>query len=208
MKALLACGPDDVIVTQSVTGGGFGGKEEYPSMLAAHVALLAKKAGRAVKIVYDRDEDIAATTKRHPRARTIASRVDASRRDRRDRRRLRDGRRRVPDAVARRAVARRARTRRARIAARSCACAAASSPRTIRRTARSAGSARRRRRSRTSARSRSSRRCAARTRSRCARDSRCARATRPRPARCSTHSVGSEEVLAAVARRRAATADR
>jgi CO/xanthine dehydrogenase Mo-binding subunit len=66
MKALLACGPDDVIVTQSVTGGGFGGKEEYPSMLAAHVALLARKAGRAVKIVYDRDEDIAATTKRHP----------------------------------------------------------------------------------------------------------------------------------------------
>jgi YD repeat-containing protein len=66
MKALLACGPDGVIVTQSVTGGGFGGKEEYPSMLAAHVALLAHKAGRAVKIVYDRDEDIAATTKRHP----------------------------------------------------------------------------------------------------------------------------------------------
>jgi CO/xanthine dehydrogenase Mo-binding subunit len=66
MKALLACGPDDVVVTQSVTGGGFGGKEEYPSMLAAHVALLARKAGRAVKIVYDRDEDIAATTKRHP----------------------------------------------------------------------------------------------------------------------------------------------
>jgi len=35
-------------------------------MLAAHVALLARKAGHAVKIVYDRDEDIAATTKRHP----------------------------------------------------------------------------------------------------------------------------------------------
>lgn len=35
-------------------------------MLAAHVALLAHKAGRAVKIVYERDEDIAATTKRHP----------------------------------------------------------------------------------------------------------------------------------------------
>ena len=66
MKPLLACGPDDVVIAQSVTGGGFGGKEEYPSMLAAHVALLAKKAGHAVKIVYDRDEDIAATTKRHP----------------------------------------------------------------------------------------------------------------------------------------------
>jgi CO/xanthine dehydrogenase Mo-binding subunit len=66
MKVLLGCGPDDVVVRQSVTGGGFGGKEEYPSMLAAHAALLAKKAGRAIKIVYDRDEDIAATTKRHP----------------------------------------------------------------------------------------------------------------------------------------------
>ena len=66
MKVFLSCGPDDVIVTQSVTGGGFGGKEEYPSMLAAHVALLAQTSGRAVKIVYDRDEDIAATTKRHP----------------------------------------------------------------------------------------------------------------------------------------------
>jgi CO/xanthine dehydrogenase Mo-binding subunit len=66
MKVVLGCGPDDVVVRQSVTGGGFGGKEEYPSMLAAHVALLAMKAGRAVKIVYDRDEDIAATTKRHP----------------------------------------------------------------------------------------------------------------------------------------------
>jgi len=66
MKALLGCGPEDVVITQSVTGGGFGGKEEYPSMLAAHVALLAAKARHPVKIVYDRDEDIAATTKRHP----------------------------------------------------------------------------------------------------------------------------------------------
>jgi CO/xanthine dehydrogenase Mo-binding subunit len=66
MKALLGCGPDGVVIAQSVTGGGFGGKEEYPSMLAAHVALLAAKARRPVKIVYDRDEDIAATTKRHP----------------------------------------------------------------------------------------------------------------------------------------------
>ena len=51
---------------QTTTGGGFGGKEEYPSMIAAHAALLAQKAGRPVKIIYDRAEDIAATTKRHP----------------------------------------------------------------------------------------------------------------------------------------------
>jgi CO/xanthine dehydrogenase Mo-binding subunit len=66
MKPLLGVDADGVVITQSVTGGGFGGKEEYPSMLAAHVAVLAKKSKRRVKIVYDRDEDIAATTKRHP----------------------------------------------------------------------------------------------------------------------------------------------
>ena len=53
-------------VVQTETGGGFGGKEEYPSMIAGHAALLALKAGRPVKIVYDRVEDMIATTKRHP----------------------------------------------------------------------------------------------------------------------------------------------
>jgi CO/xanthine dehydrogenase Mo-binding subunit len=53
-------------VVQTETGGGFGGKEEYPSMIAGHAALLALKSGRPVKIVYDRVEDMVATTKRHP----------------------------------------------------------------------------------------------------------------------------------------------
>jgi CO/xanthine dehydrogenase Mo-binding subunit len=51
---------------QVETGGGFGGKEEYPSMIAGHAALLSWKTGRPVKIVYDRAEDMVATTKRHP----------------------------------------------------------------------------------------------------------------------------------------------
>ena len=53
-------------VVQSETGGGFGGKEEYPSMIAAHAALLAWKSGKPVKMIYDRAEDMVATTKRHP----------------------------------------------------------------------------------------------------------------------------------------------
>jgi CO/xanthine dehydrogenase Mo-binding subunit len=68
---------EKVRVVQMETGGAFGGKEEYPSMIAAHAALLAIKAGRPVKIVYDRMEDMAATTKRHPsrtRHRTAVSR--------------------------------------------------------------------------------------------------------------------------------------
>ena len=62
----LALPPERVRVVQAETGGGFGGKEEYPSMLAVHVALLARAAGRPVRMTYDRHEDITATTKRHP----------------------------------------------------------------------------------------------------------------------------------------------
>ena len=57
---------EKIRVIQAETGGGFGGKEEYPSMIAAHAALLAWKSGKRVKIVYDRAEDMVATTKRHP----------------------------------------------------------------------------------------------------------------------------------------------
>ncbi|MEA2673324.1 MAG: hypothetical protein QOI92_516 [Chloroflexota bacterium] len=53
-------------VIQEETGGGFGGKEEYPSMIALHASLLALKAKRPVRMIYDRHEDISATTKRHP----------------------------------------------------------------------------------------------------------------------------------------------
>ncbi len=65
MRALLL---DDrqAQVVQAETGGGFGGKEEYPSMIALHAALLARACGRPVRMIYDRHEDIAATTKRHP----------------------------------------------------------------------------------------------------------------------------------------------
>lgn len=57
---------DQVRVIQASTGGAFGGKEDYPSIIALHAALLALKAGRSVKMIYDRPEDMAVTTKRHP----------------------------------------------------------------------------------------------------------------------------------------------
>jgi CO/xanthine dehydrogenase Mo-binding subunit len=79
-KALMAlCNlpAEKVRVVQMETGGAFGGKEEYPSMIAAHATLLAMKARKPVKLIYDRLEDMAATTKRHPsrtRHRTAVSR--------------------------------------------------------------------------------------------------------------------------------------
>ncbi len=53
-------------VIQTETGGAFGGKEDFPSVIGSHAALLAMKCGHPVKMVYDRAEDMAATTKRHP----------------------------------------------------------------------------------------------------------------------------------------------
>jgi CO/xanthine dehydrogenase Mo-binding subunit len=76
IKGVFGLPDDGVDVTQAVTGGGFGGKEEYPTLVALHALLLAKKSGRPVKLVYGRQEDIEASTKRHPSRVEIASGCD------------------------------------------------------------------------------------------------------------------------------------
>jgi CO/xanthine dehydrogenase Mo-binding subunit len=79
-KALLKAfplSPEKIRVIQMETGGGFGGKEEYPSIVAGHAALLAWKSGRPVKLIYDRAEDMVATTKRHPSRTRIKSAVSS-----------------------------------------------------------------------------------------------------------------------------------
>ena len=63
---LFGLAENKIRIIQTETGGGFGGKEEYPSLIAGHAALLAWKSGKPVKIIYDRAEDMVATTKRHP----------------------------------------------------------------------------------------------------------------------------------------------
>src|SRR6185503_2136662 len=60
LATVLGDAVSSVRVVQTETGGGFGGKEEYPSGIAAHAALLALKARRPVKLVYDRVEDMVA----------------------------------------------------------------------------------------------------------------------------------------------------
>jgi CO/xanthine dehydrogenase Mo-binding subunit len=66
MKRALNMGNELAVVVQAETGGGFGGKEEYPSIIALHASLLALKCRKPVRMIYDRHEDISATTKRHP----------------------------------------------------------------------------------------------------------------------------------------------
>ena len=55
----------DVAVQCRRMGGGFGGKETQPALIAAAAAVLAHKTGRAVKLRVDRDTDMLMTGKRH-----------------------------------------------------------------------------------------------------------------------------------------------
>lgn len=73
LKRLFQLPDEKIRVVQAETGGGFGGKEEYPSLLAGHAALLAHKSGKPVKMIYSRTEDMVATTKRHPSRTRIRS---------------------------------------------------------------------------------------------------------------------------------------
>ncbi|MBI4703317.1 MAG: xanthine dehydrogenase family protein, partial [Deltaproteobacteria bacterium] len=76
MARALGLPPERVHVTQAVTGGGFGGKEEFPTSLGVHAALLAKKSGRPVRLLYGRSEDIEVTPKRHPSVIDVAAGCD------------------------------------------------------------------------------------------------------------------------------------
>ncbi len=56
----------DVVVQCRRMGGGFGGKETQPALVACIAALGARKTGRPVKLRLDRDADMLITGKRHP----------------------------------------------------------------------------------------------------------------------------------------------
>ena len=58
--------PEKVRIAQDVTGGGFGGKEAWPSILSCQVAVAAVATGKKIRCVFDRREDIEYTSKRHP----------------------------------------------------------------------------------------------------------------------------------------------
>jgi len=77
VKIAMGLGDDQVRIIQMATGGAFGGKEDYPSILCGHAALLARSCGRPVKLIYDRVEDMRATTRRHPARTTIRTGIDA-----------------------------------------------------------------------------------------------------------------------------------
>lgn len=59
--------PNNRVVTRvKRMGGGFGGKESRTIAFAAPLTLAAKKLGRPVRVMLDRDEDMLTTGQRHP----------------------------------------------------------------------------------------------------------------------------------------------
>ena len=58
--------PNQISISQDVTGGGFGKKEDYPSVLACQVGVAAMVTGQIIRLIFDREEDITCTSKRHP----------------------------------------------------------------------------------------------------------------------------------------------
>ncbi len=58
--------PDHAVVIETRRlGGGFGGKESQPALMASVSAMVAKFTGRAAKLRLDRDDDMIMTGKRH-----------------------------------------------------------------------------------------------------------------------------------------------
>lgn len=72
----LGCEEDMARIVQTTTGGGFGGKEDYPSLLGAQVAVAAYKIKKPVRLILDRIEDMSFTTKRHPALLTYKTVLD------------------------------------------------------------------------------------------------------------------------------------
>lgn len=66
VMGVLGLESNQVQVKHCVTGGGFGGKEDYPSLLAVQAAAASMKLGKPVKVILKRKEDVADTPKRHP----------------------------------------------------------------------------------------------------------------------------------------------
>jgi xanthine dehydrogenase large subunit len=65
VASVLGLGMHEVVCVCKRMGGGFGGKETQGVLPAVMVAVVAHRTGRAARIVYVREDDMASTGKRH-----------------------------------------------------------------------------------------------------------------------------------------------
>ncbi len=66
VAGILGTDLDHLHVKALPMGGAFGGKEDFPSQVGGHVALLAHLSKKPVRMLLSRAEDMACSTKRHP----------------------------------------------------------------------------------------------------------------------------------------------
>ena len=72
----LGLADEQIRVIQPSVGGAFGGKEEYPSLLACQLAVAVYKIGKPIKMILEREEDMLVTTKRHPSKIKLMASID------------------------------------------------------------------------------------------------------------------------------------
>jgi len=67
---------EEIVIKQVTTGGAFGGKENFPDIIAAPLIVAVNKIKKPIQIIYERDEDISFTSKRHPSITKIKTAID------------------------------------------------------------------------------------------------------------------------------------
>ena len=73
---LLNLKPEDIVVKQTTTGGAFGGKEHFPDVLAGPLLVAESVVRKPIMLVFDREEDMEFSVKRHPSKVTFRTGLD------------------------------------------------------------------------------------------------------------------------------------
>jgi len=73
---LLGLNPEDITVRQTTTGGAFGGKEHFPDVLAGPLLVAESIIRKPIQLVFDREEDMLYSVKRHPSKVTFRTGLD------------------------------------------------------------------------------------------------------------------------------------
>ena len=68
---------DEIRVIADTIAGGFGGKEDYPEIMGAPLAVASWVSGKPIRMLMDRVEDMAFTSKRHPSRCVYRSALDS-----------------------------------------------------------------------------------------------------------------------------------
>ena len=76
VAGLLGLNPEDIIVRQTTTGGAFGGKEHFPDVLCGPLLVAEHRIHKPIKLIFDREEDMLYSVKRHPSKVTYKTALD------------------------------------------------------------------------------------------------------------------------------------